>query len=217
MRHAAFVLAVFAAGCSFPVESGQMTRDAVGVANGAGGDARSSATHPLTFQPGAKRFVVLGHRSHLDVTGHDSVLGNHALSFARWWAHIEADPPRIVVEIDLRSLHSDEGFVTSIVKDHLLEVDRYPHATLVGSLSATSRAGEIVIDGVADIHGKQIPLRFVGQLRAEGDGLRVHASFDMSRRAFDLSYAPAEAFLDDRFHVSVDAVASAERVEVEEQ
>jgi len=227
MRQTAFalVLSVAGVGCAFPFGSGTLTRDHAGLRwqlTPARGEADSSGnnvpseTRLLALRPGAKRYVVLGRRSRLDVKGHDSMLGDHHLSFGRWWAHIETEPPTIVVEIDLRSLRSDEALVSSIVRDHVLEVDRYPRATLVGSLSATSREGEIVIDGVADVHGKQTPLRFAGELREEGDGYRLHASFDMSRRAFDLGYALAEPFLDDKFRVLVDAVASAERVEVEE-
>jgi hypothetical protein len=173
------------------------------------------ATGPVVLSP-AKRFVVIGTRSRLDVHGHDSVLGDHSLTIKRWWAHIEPDPAKIVVHLDLRSIDSDESLVTSIVKTHMLEVDRWDHATLEGFLSTTTTDGVIVIDGIADVHGKRVPLRFSGRIRREGDRYRFAASFDMSRRAFDLSYAPAEPFLDDVFRVSVDAIATPERVEVQE-
>jgi len=184
---------------------------------GATSPAAAAEESPLSLHPGAKRYVVLGRRSHLDIRGHDSVLGDHSITFSRWSARIETEPPRIEVDIDLRSLESSEGFVASILRDHVLEVDRYPHATLVGSLAGTGgRGGDIVIDGIADVHGKRVPLRFNGAIREEGTGYRFKASFAMSRRAFDCSYAPAEPFLDDTFHVTVDALATEERVEVQE-
>jgi polyisoprenoid-binding protein YceI len=215
MRHTAPLLLLVLAGsaCAVPVDNAA-PRDATGAASA---DAQAPIeVRPLALRPGAKRYIVLGRRSRLEIKGHDSVLGDHVLGFERWWARIEAEPPSIVVDIDLRSLHSDEDLVTSITKDHLLEVERYPHATLVGSLAETNHRGEIVIDGLADVHGKKIPLRFVGAISEEGDGYRFRASFDMSRRAFDISYTPAEPFLDDSFRVSVNAVATPERVHAEE-
>src|SRR5436190_15592145 len=69
----------------------------------------------------AKRLVVLGKRSSLTVSGHDTVMGDHALTFDRWVAHLEPGPPlKLVADIDLRSLRSSESMVESIVKNHLL-------------------------------------------------------------------------------------------------
>ncbi|MDB5212724.1 MAG: YceI-like domain [Myxococcaceae bacterium] len=216
MRHAALCLAVICAtaACGLPMEN-RAAQDVASAATG-GADEAPLAVRPLQLSGAAKRYAVLGRRSRLDVRGHDSVLGDHVLSFDRWWAHIETEPARIVVDIDLTSLRSNEGLVESIVKNHMLEVDKYRHATLVGTLAETSRADRIVVDSVADIHGKQSPLRFTGKIRPEGDGYRFAASFDMSRRAFGLAYAPAELFLDDAFRISVDAVALPEHVTIED-
>ena len=43
-----------------------------------------------------------------------------------------------------------------------------------------------------------------------GSGYRFEASIDISRKAYDLTYAPAEAVLDDKFVVTVSAVAMPE-------
>jgi polyisoprenoid-binding protein YceI len=213
MRHLGVALALLLTACAVPVQDGGPPHDAVAVTRAAG--EQPLAVRPLQLS-GAKRFVVVGRRSPLYVSGHDSVLGDHLLSFDRWWAHIEADPPRVVVDIDLTSLRSNESFVESIVRNHLLEVDTYRHASLVGTLAATARADRVVIESVADIHGKQSPLRFTGEIRREGEGYRFLASFDMSRRAFDLAYTPAEPFLDDTFTISVNALATPERVDIQE-
>jgi len=221
------------AACGAVVENGVPTRatlaaDDLGNAPSGGHPFEAAALGTPTVEPGVgaqapepsasgKRYVVLGRRSRLVIRGHDDILGDHVLSFARWWANIEGAPPRIVVKIDVRSLRSDEGVVASIVKDHLLEADRYPYATLTGSLNATSRADELLVDGVASVHGESRPMRFLGKLREQGDGFRFHASFEMSRSAFGLRYAPIETILDDTFRVTVDAVATPERVQVEEE
>ena len=210
---AALVVSALSPACGLEPGNAPKARDAARPVATAPGPIE---TLPLRTRPGSTRYVVLGRRSRLDVMGHDNVFGNHHLTFRRWWARIETEPPTVVVEIDLRSVDSEEGLLLSIVRDDMLEANRYPHATLTGSLGSTSRTGNIVIDGVADIHGKQVPLRFTGAIREEGAGYRFKASFDMSRRAFGVGFAPVEPFLDDTFRVSVDAVASEERVDVEE-
>jgi polyisoprenoid-binding protein YceI len=165
----------------------------------------------------SKRLVVLGKRSTLTVSGHDSVMGDHALTFDRWVAHIEPGPPlKLVVDIDLRSLRSSENVVESIVKDHLLEVHKHGHAFLVATLTEATGDGGVVIDGTADIHGTKGPIRFTGKIQPEGDAMHFEASFPMSRRAFGLNYAPVEPFLDDSFRVTVNAVAAPERVTAEQ-
>jgi polyisoprenoid-binding protein YceI len=171
----------------------------------------------LASTASAKRLVVLGKRSTLTVSGHDSVMGDHSLSFDRWVAHIEPGPPlKLVVDIDLRSLRSSESVVESIVKDHLLEVDKHGHAYLVANLSEAKTEGDVVIDGTADIKGTKGPIKFTGKIASEADAFRFEASFPMSRRAFGLVYTPVEPFLDDTFRVTVNAVAGPERVDAVE-
>jgi len=94
MRHAALclVLAVATAACVLPVDSGAPANDAVSGPHAPGEGAQAIAVRPLKLSAAAKRYVVIGARSRLDVSGHDSVLGDHVLSFDRWWAHIDADP-----------------------------------------------------------------------------------------------------------------------------
>lgn len=158
------------------------------------------------------RYAVDPSRSTLDISGHDSVLGHHTLTFDRWSAKIDGGslPARLVFDIDLASIRSNEPMVKSIVEGHMLEVAKYPHATFVATLSPTNTPGVITIDGSATIHGHTNPLHLTGHLRQEGGGYRFEASIDISRKAFDLTYAPAEAVLDDKFVVTVSALAMAE-------
>jgi polyisoprenoid-binding protein YceI len=148
-------------------------------------------------------------RSSLDISGHDSVTGNHKLTFDRWSARIDAGtlPAKLVFDIDLTSIRCNEPMVAGIVSKHMLEVSKYPHATFVATLSPTKTPGVITIDGSATIHGHTNPLNLTGQLRQEGNGYRFDASIDISRKAYDLTYAPAEAVLDDKFVVTVSAIA----------
>lgn len=164
---------------------------------------------PASAETSQTQYAVDTAHSRLDISGHDSVLGNHSLTFDRWSAHLDARaiPAKLVFDIDLASIRSSEPMVTRIVSDHLLEVAKYPRATLVATLTPTTTPGVISIDGSATIHGKTNPLHLTGTLRQEGKGYRFDASIDISRSAFDLTYAPVEAVLDDRFVVTVSAVA----------
>jgi polyisoprenoid-binding protein YceI len=166
----------------------------------------SAPAHAETTSP---HYAVDTSRSSLDISGHDSVLGDHRLTFDRWSARIDSGtlPARMVFDIDLTSLRSSESMVKSIVERHMLEVAKYPHATFDATLSPTKTPGIIAIDGSATIHGKTNPLHLTGTLRQEGSGYRFDASIDISRKAYDLTYAPAEAVLDDIFVVTVSAVA----------
>jgi polyisoprenoid-binding protein YceI len=227
MRHAAsgtsllFAATLALLGCAAPVTSRATAPDAVNGPTTGAPPAATSATDDLgtqTLRPTAMRYVIFARHAHLDVKGHDSVMGDHVLSFSRWSARIDVEePPHVEVDIDLTSLESREALIASLVRNDFLETSRYPHATLVGTLSRTSADGGIVIDGTADIHGTRSALRFVGTIRAEGEGYRIDAAFDMSRRAFGLTYAPVEPFLDDVFRIVVSAVARPERVDVIEQ
>lgn len=167
---------------------------------------------PAAAETSSAPYAVDTSRSTLDISGHDSVLGNHTLTFDRWSAKIDGGtlPARLVFDIDLASIRSNEPMVKSIVANHMLEVSKYPHATFVATLSPTNTPGVITIDGSATIHGHTNPLHLTGQLRQEGGGYRFEASIDISRKAYDLTYGPAEAVLDDKFVVTVSALAMPE-------
>jgi polyisoprenoid-binding protein YceI len=166
------------------------------------------AAAETSLAPTAQYAVDTAH-SRLDISGHDSILGNHTLTFDRWSARIDTStiPARLVFDIELASLRCNEPMVKSIVEKHLLEVSKYPHATFVATLTPTDKPGVITIEGTATIHGKTNPLRLSGQLQKEGSGYRFDASIDISRSAYDMKFAPAEHVLDDLFVVTVSAIA----------
>ncbi len=205
------MMLLVASGCVLPLENGS-TIDV-------GRDKTEVPKDPVAVRAlstDGKRWVVLGRRSSLIVSGHDSVLGDHTLTFDRWVGRIEGDPPKLTVDIDLTSLRSDESLVESITRDHLIEAHVHPRATLTASLDAIEDARGIVIDGTANIRGTSGHIRFAGNILRDGDAIRFDASFPMSRSAFGLLYAPVEPFLDDSFRVTVHAVAQPERVDAEE-
>lgn len=205
------LLSLILLGCA-----GSPPRSAVD-ARGEDSPALAPLATPLPLHLGVDRYVVLGKRSRLTLAGRDSVLGHHEMELTRWWGHIDLATATIDAELDLRSLRTDEAMVSSLVKGPMLEVDRYPTATLSATLFATSEPGRVILDGTLRVHGTEGAVRFTGTIREEGEGYRLVASFPMSRRAFGVHYAPVEPFLDDLVRVNVDALATAERVEVEEQ
>ena len=205
------VILLVSSACVVPVENGSVidsTRDVSPTNPPVPTEVKKLATN--------KRWVVLSRRSSLVISGHDSLLGDHTLTFDRWMGRIEGEPARLTVDIDLSSLRSNESLVESITRDHLIEVDKHRHATLVASLGAIEDSKLVVIDGTANIHGSEGPIKFTGNIQLEEDAVRFDASFPMSRRAFGLLYPPVEPFLDDSFKVTVHAVAKPERVDAQE-
>lgn len=181
--------------------------------------APAAAASLDVVRPAASRYVVSPRGSRFEIYASDSFTGEHRITFDRWSAHVEVVPvPRIVLEVDLDSLHVDVAAADSIVKSRLLEIDKYPRATFVATIAKTDGpAGQHVIEGVADIHGVKRGLRVLGTLAQEAENYRFKTVFTVSRRWFGIRYGGTlEAFLSDEVRIVVDALARPERVTVEE-
>ena len=162
---------------------------------------------------------MLARGSRLEIYASDTFTGEHRVTFDSWRAHIEmAEQPRIVLDVDLSSLHVDMPFADSIVKYRLLEIDKYPRASFVATIARTDGpAGEHVIEGVADLHGVKRSLRVLGTLSEEGKNYRFKTVFTVSRLWFDIRIGGTlEAFLSDEVRIVVDALARPEQVTVDE-
>ena len=173
---------------------------------------QTAAPALVDVHPAAKDYDVDTSRSRFEVWGKDLISGNHEITFTRWKAHVQLvdDVPTIDADVDATSAEVDLPGATAIVRDHLLEAQKYPHATLHATMRSTGRKkNEVVIEGESELHGVKKELRFTGILRQEGDRFRLNAAFVVDRQEFGIHYGPMEPFLRDDVRVVLDVVAVA--------
>jgi len=185
---------------------------------------------PLVEAPKAHRYNLDPARTKLEMYASDIVTGEHRGWFERWKGHVDIVPANdgpkesipkvalIVAEIQTDSLVVDLAGAADFVKQKLLEVQRFPRATLTATLSKTDGdiPSEHVVQGIADIHGVKKQIRFVGDLTKDGESYRFKTSFVISRKDFDISYTPVEPFLKNDVRIVIDGVAHPEKVTAEE-
>lgn len=162
-------------------------------------------------EPG--RYVVDAARARFDVFGAGTIAGHYRLRFPEWRAVVvlaQDRTARLDVTIDTRSVEVDKKAALGIVRDHLLEVERFPVAALTATLRPTDAAGGFEIDGVADLHGVRQRLRFPGRLRAAPEGYTFHTEVKISRKAFGIRYAPIEPLVKDEVRIVVHALVRPE-------
>lgn len=167
----------------------------------------------VPWGPKPGRYVVDPARARFDVYGAGTIAGRYRLRFPEWRAVVvlrEDRTAELDVRVVTRSVQVDKTAATGIVKNHLLEVERYPVATLKAKLRPTDASGAYDIDGVADLHGVQQPLRFAGRLRQDPDGYVFHTEVKISRKAFNLRYTPIEPLVKDEVKIVVVALIRAE-------
>lgn len=207
MRRALPLVLVLAAACG-----GTKVQRAAVVASAPAGP------RPLEIHPTASRYRVDAKRSRFEIYGTDVFGSEHRMTFKSWDAHVTLAPtPRITAKIETESVVVDFPGATGAVQKHVLECAKFPVATLDASLARTDGPpAEHVVEGVAELHGVKKTLRFLGTLTEEGDAYRFETSFVVSRKEFDIHYAPMEPFLRDDVRIVVNAVARPERVTAEE-
>lgn len=161
----------------------------------------------------APEFVVDTARSRFEVWGEDIMSGDHRISFRRWSARVrKTKEPEIHAEIDTCTAEIDMARATRILRYELLECDQFPRSTLDATMKPTGgKPTEQAVEGISDLHGVRKKLRFTGLLSEEGTGADRHyrftAAFVISRKTFNIRYAPAEPFLKDDVRVIIDVVA----------
>lgn len=149
----------------------------------------------------AERWVAVPARSRIDVVGVDVMGGKHPVTFDRWTGVVTIGPPnRVVVDIQMASARGESEMITRILKYDLLEVDRYPTATLSGTIDDKG-----LVEGNAAIHGVEKGLRFHGTLTREGEEYRFVARFKISRDVFKIhSDASWDGLVKDDVHIYAD-------------
>lgn len=157
----------------------------------------------------APELVVDTARSRFEVWGEDIVSGEHRIWFGRWSARVrKTKEPEIHASIEMCSAEIDMPRVIRLLRYELLECDLFPRSTLDATMKPTgAKPAEQLVEGISDLHGVRKQLRFTGLLREEGNGYRFTAAFVISRKTFNIRYAPAEPFLKDDVRVVIDVLA----------
>jgi polyisoprenoid-binding protein YceI len=157
----------------------------------------------------ATEYVVDTARSRFEVWGEDIMSGDHRITFMRWSARVrKTKEPEIHAEIAMCSAVLDMPRANGILRYELLECDEYPRSTLDATMRPSGATpGEQLVEGISELHGVRKKLRFTGLLREEGAAYRFTAAFVISRKTFNIRYAPAEPFLKDDVRVIIDVIA----------
>jgi polyisoprenoid-binding protein YceI len=155
----------------------------------------------------AKPYVADPSRSSFTVYAVDIFGNDHKMTFGSWDAKLDVGKTaRLLARIDMTTVEVQTAGATNIVRQRILEVDRFPTATLDATIERTS-GDEHALTGLADLHGVKRSLRFTGTLRKEGDAYRLKSEFVLSRKAFKIRYGPVEPFLRDDVRIVLDVVA----------
>ena len=186
-------------------------------------ETRAPTPTPTSTSP-VRRYRADPRRSRLEVHASSTFTGWSRITFGRWSARVvRGDVARVSVDVDMTTLQVNlPDPAESVIKNRLLEVHRFPHATLEGTIQGpVPDEGSITIEGIADLHGVRRAIRFVGTLARERDGeretYRFRAKFLLSRLDFDIGFHDAwDAFLGNDVKVFIDVAGVEEKVTVEE-
>lgn len=188
MRRALLLVLALALGCRAPTKP----------------PAAPLAAESNVRRPAPGRYVVDAEHSRFDALGAGTLAGHFRLRFTSWKATIDVANDGVGmlnVVVDTASVEVDKAAATDVVKVHLLEVDRFPKATLVGKL--VPNGTDYAIDGTADLHGYRVPLRIAGKLQEDGTEWVFRTSFPISRKAFAIKYTPIEPLVKDEVRIVV--------------
>jgi polyisoprenoid-binding protein YceI len=166
-----------------------------------------------------KRFAAHAGSSALVVVGSATFSGDHEFTFRRWNATLVGDPPtQLRMEAEATTVAAEEPWMEDMIRTDLLEVERFPRATLVADLLPIAGEPDArLVVGNATVHGITRGIRFRATLARDGEAWKLAATFDMSRKAFDVRlHNRWDAFIHDDFRLVLDFRATPERVFVED-
>ncbi len=168
---------------------------------------------------GPRRWLVTPAHTRIEVHGWGPIVGEQVFTFRRFRANVTADRTRATfhAELDTTSLDGGISWILSMARDQLLEADVYPRATFDGVARRVPGTDACIVDGTLVLHGVTRQLRFRGLVHEELEALRLEATFDMPRKAFDIRLRNAwDAFVPNDVGVVLDVRADREHVLVEE-
>lgn len=160
-----------------------------------------SAQPAATSATTGERWAPVHERSRIDVVGVDIMGGKHPVTFEQWDGLVVIGPPnRVTFTVQMASARGESETITRLLKYELLHVDKYPTATLTGTIDDQGK-----VDGNATIHGVERGLHFHGTLVREGPEYHFVAKFKISRAAFDIrTEASWDSLIKDDVHLYVD-------------
>jgi polyisoprenoid-binding protein YceI len=168
----------------------------------------------------ARHFAIHPEGSIVEIDAVDMVIGPHTLKFTRFRGTLVPEEAggtgKLTLDVDLRALGTHRELSTSIIKEELLEVDRFPHARIKLDLRPGRDPDERLAEGSFELHGVARGVRFKGTLRRRGERWRFTGGFEASRRAHDIRRSPdMDWMILDEFAVRIDLLASPQQVTVE--
>lgn len=197
-RSLAIAVALVATGCGGGVQRAALSTDAVTI----------KASPPLAEESQVPRFAVRPSSSRLTVIGTATFSGEHEFTFRRWNATLVGDPPtQLRLEADATTVEAETPFAEDLIREDLLEVNRFSRCTIEADLERVpgGASDERLVVGNATVHGITRGIRFKATLARRGPSWALAATFDMSRKAFDVRlHNRWESFLHDDFRVELD-------------
>jgi polyisoprenoid-binding protein YceI len=172
--------------------------------------ASADPTHQLDIRPLARKYVVDPTRSRFDLVGYGTLTGEAKGTFTSWHARVVMmdGVPKIEADVLTDSLEVEMPGAAPILKKYFLETHRFPSATLTGTLWRTNGPpDEHVVEGTAVVHGVRRGIRFTGSLTEGDGGYHFAARFVVSRKEFDVRFAPLEPFVRDDILIDIDVYA----------
>jgi polyisoprenoid-binding protein YceI len=175
-------------------------------------------TFEVAPPPDAQKLVYRAPASRLHVYASDLLNGDHSITFASFRGVVEIDATRhgrFRLSVDMRTLRAENDYITDFAKYDLLEVDKYPHATIVAQIEPGDAPDALALTGNIVLHGVEHGIRFTATLTRINDHAEVHAVWKMSRVDFAMRARKADWIIQNDIRVTLDLRAGPERVTVE--
>jgi polyisoprenoid-binding protein YceI len=168
---------------------------------------------------GSSRWIVTPAHTRLEVHGWGPAVGEQVFTFRQFRAHIatERTTASFRADLDVRTIEGGVAGMASLARDEMLEADRFPIATFIGTAWRREGTDVCAVKGALQLHGITRELTFEGRILQVGDVIRFEATFDMPRKAFDVRlHNPFDVLVPDDVRIVLDVRAEREHVYAEE-
>ena len=178
--------------------------------------APTASADPDAPTPSTRRWLVTPDHTRFQVRADGPLVGEQRFEFEKYRAHITTTGLDATFDATI-DVNSIKGPFASVVRDRLLEAQRFPEATFHGTAHREAHDDGCTVDGRLTIHGITKNVHFQGTVREMGDKLHVHALFEIPRSEFDIAFHDSfDAFLPEDVRVLLDLDARPETAQVEQ-